>query len=269
MLGNKTASGTAIIDELGAQHIATGDLILYTSADSVLQIAAHEEVVPLASSTGSAKSRERSRIVTRSAASSRVRSSARRARSGAPTTDATSRSCRPRRLCSTTSGTPASRSSASARSGTSSPAEGSAIRCTREGNNDGMHLTLEALATLDRGLLFVNLVDFDMVYGHRNDAAGYRARAREFDALAARAGGRPAPRRRRVHHRRSRQRPDDARHRPHPRAGAAAGVRPPVRPARLGTRASFCDLGQTIAEGLGVAPLARGESFLAALHGPA
>ncbi|HVV48726.1 MAG TPA: phosphopentomutase, partial [Polyangia bacterium] len=48
LLGNKTASGTAIIDELGPQHLATGDLILYTSADSVLQIAAHEEVVPLA-----------------------------------------------------------------------------------------------------------------------------------------------------------------------------------------------------------------------------
>src|SRR5207248_3549997 len=47
LLGNKPASGTAIIDELGERHMATGDLILYTSADSVLQIAAHEEVVPL------------------------------------------------------------------------------------------------------------------------------------------------------------------------------------------------------------------------------
>ena len=47
LLGNKTASGTAIIDELGPRHLATGELILYTSADSVIQIAAHEEIVPL------------------------------------------------------------------------------------------------------------------------------------------------------------------------------------------------------------------------------
>src|ERR1700689_1667815 len=47
LLGNKTASGTVIINELGPQHLATGALILYTSADSVLQIAAHEQIVPL------------------------------------------------------------------------------------------------------------------------------------------------------------------------------------------------------------------------------
>src|SRR5262245_51049621 len=47
VLGNKAASGTAIIDELGAEHLRTGAFIVYTSADSVFQIAAHEEVVPL------------------------------------------------------------------------------------------------------------------------------------------------------------------------------------------------------------------------------
>ncbi len=48
VLGNKASSGTAIIDEFGAQHLATGDWIVYTSADSVFQVAAHEEKVPLA-----------------------------------------------------------------------------------------------------------------------------------------------------------------------------------------------------------------------------
>ena len=133
-----------------------------------------------------------------------------------------------------------------------------------EGNTDGMHLTLEALATLNRGLLFVNLVDFDMVYGHRNDAPGFVRALRELDSwlpeleaalrpgdvvfITADHGNDPTT----------------PGHGPHARAGAAAGVRPRRRPARLGTRTTFCDLGQTIADGLGVAPLAAGESFLAA-----
>ena len=56
-LGNCAASGTEIIKELGEEHMRTGSPIVYTSADSVFQIAAHEEVIPLASCTGSARSR--------------------------------------------------------------------------------------------------------------------------------------------------------------------------------------------------------------------
>ena len=56
VLGNKAASGTQIIDELGAEHMRTGALIVYTSADSVFQIAAHEDVVPVRSSIGPARS---------------------------------------------------------------------------------------------------------------------------------------------------------------------------------------------------------------------
>jgi phosphopentomutase len=82
LLGNKTASGTAIIEELGPEHLRTGALILYTSADSVLQIAAHESPIGRAS-----------------AASSRGRSSASRAPSAAPTTGATSRWFRRRPRC--------------------------------------------------------------------------------------------------------------------------------------------------------------------------
>ena len=132
-----------------------------------------------------------------------------------------------------------------------------------------MHLTLEALATLDRGLLFVNLVDFDMLYGHRNDAAGSRARCVELDRWLPELE--------------AALRPEDAvfitaDHGNDPTTPGTDHTReqvpllafgPAIHPARLGTRASFADLGQTIAEGLGVAPLAHGESFLAALHAPA
>jgi phosphopentomutase len=138
-----------------------------------------------------------------------------------------------------------------------------------EGNTDGLHLTLEALATLDRGLLFVNLVDFDMLYGHRNDAAGFARALVELDRWlpsfegALRAGDVAFI---------------TADHGNDPTTPGTDHTReqvpllafgPNVRPARLGTRASFCDLGQTIADGLGVAPLAHGESFLSALRGPA
>ena len=136
-----------------------------------------------------------------------------------------------------------------------------------EGNDDGMPLTLEALATLDRGLLFVNLVDFDMVYGHRNDAAGFARALAELDA------GCPSWRPRCARTTPCSSPPTTAtiRRRPAPTTPASrcrCWRSDPVRPRALGTRASFCDLGQTIADGLGVAPLPHGESFLAALHVP-
>ena len=131
-----------------------------------------------------------------------------------------------------------------------------------EGNLDGMRLTLEALARLDEGLLFVNLVDFDMLYGHRNDVPGFYAALRALDdwlpafEAVLRAGDVAFI---------------TADHGNDPTAPGTDHTRervpllafgPTVRPAPLGTRASFCDLGQTIAAGLGLAPLAHGQSFL-------
>ena len=138
-----------------------------------------------------------------------------------------------------------------------------------EGNSDGMHLTLEALATLDRGLLFVNLVDFDMLHGHRNDTIGF---ARALGAMD-----------RWLPELEAALRPDDcvfitADHGNDPTTPGTDHTReqvpllafgPAIQPARLGTRPTFADLGQTIADGLGVAPLAHGTSFLAALRGGA
>jgi phosphopentomutase len=130
-----------------------------------------------------------------------------------------------------------------------------------EGNADGMRLTLEALDRLPRGLLFVNLVDFDMVYGHRNDAPGFRAALESLDAW--------------IPELRLRLRPGDvallsADHGNDPTKVGTDHTRervpllafgPGLRAPDLGVRSSFADLGQTAAEALGIAPLQRGTSF--------
>jgi phosphopentomutase len=265
LLGNKAASGTAIIDELGAKHMATGDLILYTSADSVLQIAAHEEVVPLPelyriceAARQIADRHQIGRVIARpfvGVAGAFTRTYNRRDFSVVPPAPTLLDHIRA-----------AGQSVVGIGKISDIFAErGLSFSIHSEGNRDGLHLTLEALATLDRGLLFVNLVDFDMVYGHRNDVAGFARALVELD--------RWLPELERA------LRPEDAvfitaDHGNDPTTPGTDHTReqvpilafgPAIRPARLGARSSFSDLGQTIAEGLGVAPLPNGESFLAAL----
>ena len=269
LLGNKPASGTEIIDELGEQHMASGDLILYTSADSVLQLAAHEQVVPLPelyriceAAREIADRHQIGRVIARpfvGTPGAFKRTYNRRDFSLVPPArtlldhvrDAGQSVIGVGKISDIFAG------------------RGLTFSIHSEGNSDGMHLTLEALATLDRGLLFVNLVDFDMVYGHRNDVPGFARALGELDRWLPDLE--------------TALRPDDAvfitaDHGNDPTTPGTDHTReqvpllafgPAVRPARLGTRPSFCDLGQTIAEGLGVAPLARGDSFLAALRAPA
>jgi phosphopentomutase len=269
LLGNKPASGTAIIDELGAKHMATGDLILYTSADSVLQIAAHEDVVPL---TELYRICEAARQIADRHRIGRVI-----ARPFVGTVGAFKRTYN-RRDFSVVPPAPTLldhiRDAGQSVVGVGKISDifvgrGLTFSIHSEGNRDGMHLTLEALATLDRGLLFVNLVDFDMVYGHRNDVPGFARALAEFDRWLPELE--------------AALRPDDAvfitaDHGNDPTTPGTDHTReqvpllvfgPSIRPARLGPRLSFADLGQTIAEGLGVARLQNGESFLAALHAPA
>lgn len=263
ILGNKTASGTAIIDELGPEQLRSGDLIVYTSADSVLQIAAHEEVIPLD---------ELYRICTAARAIADRHGIGRviaRPFVGAPGQFRRTYNRRDYALV------PPAPTLCDAIVAAGMPVVGvgkiSDIFAARgvseslhsEGNRDGLRLTLEALARLPSGLLFVNLVDFDMLYGHRNDAIGFARGLRELDDWL------PAFR--------AALRPRDvafitADHGNDPTSPGTDHTRervpllafgPPVRPGvALGTRSSFCDLGQTIAAGLGVAPLPRGISFL-------
>ncbi|MES1165156.1 MAG: phosphopentomutase, partial [Verrucomicrobiota bacterium] len=265
LLGNKTASGTAIIDELGVQHMQTGALIVYTSADSVLQIAAHEEIVPLAELY---RICEAARLIADRHHIGRViarpfvgqpgafrRTYNRRDFALVPPAPTLLDDLRAANLDVVGIG----------KISDIFAGRGLSQSLHSEGNTDGLRLTLEALATLDRGLLFVNLVDFDMLYGHRNDVAGFARALGELDAWL------PAFE--------AALRPGDvafltADHGNDPTTPGTDHTRervpllafgPAVRPAALGTRASFCDLGQTIADALGAAALPRGTSFLGAI----
>jgi phosphopentomutase len=266
LLGNKPASGTAIIEELGAKHMATGDLILYTSADSVLQIAAHEEVVPLPELYRICEAARQiadrhgiGRVIARpfvGQVGDFKRTYNRRDFSVVPPAPTLLDHIRDAGQSVVGIG----------KISDIFVGRGLSFSIHSEGNQDGLHLTLEALATLDRGLLFVNLVDFDMVYGHRNDSAGFARALVEMDRWLPELE--------------AALRPEDAvfitaDHGNDPTTPGTDHTReqvpilafgPSIRPARLGTRASFSDLGQTIAEGLGVARLPNGESFLSALH---
>ncbi len=185
-IGNKAASGTAIIDELGVQHLDAGSIILYTSADSVLQLAAHEDVVPIEELYRVCKAARRlcdswriGRVIARpfiGAPGSFSRTSRRKDFSMDPP--------RPTIL--------------NALSGAGWPVtgvgkiydifNGSGITHSikTESNAEGMRKTLETWAHFERGLLFVNLVDFDMLFGHRNNWRGYGEALMAFDAFLPR-----------------------------------------------------------------------------------
>ena len=177
-LGNEPASGTEIIERLGPEHVESGKPIVYTSADSVLQIAAHEEHFGLERLLAlCAEARERTlelgiaRIIARPFVDApEDRSSA----SSGPTTAATSLSRPP---------APTVLDALKQRevpvvgvgkiedifAGT-----GVTLSVHTKGNDDGMRRTTSLARDLALGLVFVNLVDFDMAYGHRRDPAGYR-----------------------------------------------------------------------------------------------
>ncbi|HXI59113.1 MAG TPA: phosphopentomutase [Polyangia bacterium] len=264
-LGNKTASGTAIIEELGAQHMATGKLILYTSADSVLQIAAHEGVVPLPQLYEIC---EKARAI-----ADRYRIGRVIARPFVGTVGKFSRTYNRRdyalvpsepTLCDVIAGAGLDVVGVGKISDIFG-GRGITRSIHSEGNADGLALTLDALPALRRGLLFVNLVDFDMVYGHRNDCPGFAAALRQFDAWLPQF--------------QAALRPGDvafisADHGNDPTTPGTDHTRervpllafgPGVATVDLGARPSFCDLGQTIAQGLGLSPLRNGHSFAAQL----
>jgi phosphopentomutase len=262
ILGNKTASGTAIIEELGERHIASGDLIVYTSADSVLQIAAHEQVIPLPQLYAIC---ERARVI---ADQHRIGRVIARPFVGAPGHFQRTYNRRdyslvppPGTLCEAVvaAGLPVV---GVGKIWDIFAGRGVSESLHSEGNVDGMRLTLDTLHRMPEGLLFVNLVDFDMLYGHRNDVPGFYRGLRELDdwlpafQAALRAGDVAFI---------------TADHGNDPTAPGTDHTRervpllafgPTVRPGPLGVRDSFCDLGQTIAAGLGLPALAHGQSFL-------
>ena len=263
-LGNVVASGTEIIDRLGAQHLPTGKPIVYTSADSVFQIAAHEAVIPVPELYRFCEAAFD--VVVRGLGVGRViarpfvgepgafqRTSNRHDFAMTPTSETLFD-----RL--TARGVPVV---AIGKVGDLFAGRGIARSRPTTRDDEGMDDVLEEMRTAATGLIVANLVDFDTVYGHRNDSEGYAANLERFDERLASV--------------RRALRDDDllvitADHGNDPTTPSTDHSREYVplfvtgaavrRDVDLGVRTTFADLGQTCAEVFGVGTLDHGTSFL-------
>jgi phosphopentomutase len=182
-LGNVAASGTELLDRFGAEHLATGRPILYTSADSVFQVAAHEEVIPL--STLYRWCEEAREMLVPPHNVSRVIARPFRGRPGSfyRTPNRRDYAIEPARNVL----------DEMAARGIQVHAVGKicdifcgrSIATSARANDDrgAMQATFDLLARIDRGFVFTNLNDFDSKFGHRRDARGYAAALEELDGL--------------------------------------------------------------------------------------
>ena len=226
VLGNKPASGTEIIQELGEEHQQTGKWIVYTSADSVFQIAAHEETIPLEELyDGCRVARE---ILTGRHAVGRVIA---RPFVGEPgnyerTPNRHDFSLEPRRPNYLS----LVRDAGNTVYGVGKISDifaGCDIDDSfpTKSNVDGINRTIELLENIDQGLVFVNLVETDMLWGHRNDPVNFHRCLQDFDRRLPDILEALQPGDLLDHHLRPRLRPDDRVDGPLARARAAARVR--------------------------------------------
>ncbi|EJW17211.1 MULTISPECIES: phosphopentomutase [Paenibacillus] len=184
VIGNKPASGTEIIDELGEEHVKTGALIIYTSADSVLQIAAHEEVVPLKELYEIC---EFCREITRDDPYMLGRIIARPfvGEPGNFTRTANRHDYALKPFGRTTMNELQDQGFDVIALGKISDiydGEGITKAIRTKSNMDGMDKFISTLDESFTGLSFLNLVDFDALFGHRRDPKGYGHALEEFDA---------------------------------------------------------------------------------------
>jgi phosphopentomutase len=264
ILGNKPASGTEIIKELGEKHMRTHHPIVYTSADSVFQIAAHEEIIPVNKLYEMCMKARK--ILTGEHGVARV-------------------------IARPFVGEPGSFKRTERRKDFSLPppeetvldmlkkngipvigigkiedlfaGHGLTESIHTKNNSDGMDKLVEAIKKFERGLLFINLVDFDMLWGHRNDPQGFASGLEDFDL--------------RLPEVLNLLRSDDllvitADHGCDPTTPSTDHSREYVpllvygksikKGVNLGTRKSFSDVGKTIAEIFEVSGTRNGESFL-------
>jgi phosphopentomutase len=262
VLGNVAASGTAIVATHGEAHQRTGAWIVYTSADSVFQIAAHEETVPLEELY---RACEIARAIL--VAPNDVSRVIARPFDGAP--GAYARTPNRRDFSIAPPGTTlldALETARIPRAGVGKVDDlfaGRAITAEHGADNaEGIAQILRWLRGPADGFLFANLVDFDQLFGHRNDAPGFHAALRQFDAALPELAGS--------------LREEDllfvtADHGNDPTTPSTDHARecvpvlafgPRVRPVPIGRRETFSDLGATVADWLGIAFRGRGQSFL-------
>ena len=266
-LGNKAASGTQILAELGEEHQRTGKWIVYTSADSVFQVAAHEHTVPpeeLYRACHAAREllvgeHAVSRVIARpftGRPGAYQRTAGRRDFSIAPVgetlLDRLAAAGVPRVGIGKVDDLFAARNITSEHTAT---------------NGDAYRLVERALDETERGFIFVNVIEFDQTWGHRNDVAGFHEGLRELDAwiprLEARATGDDVIILTADHGNDPTTPSTDHSREAVPILALGRGVR--ARP--LGERRTFADIGATVAEFFGVTPPpAVGQSFLAEIR---
>jgi phosphopentomutase len=262
-LGNIPASGTEIIKDLGDEHVRTGSPIVYTSADSVFQIAAHEEVIPLEELYNMCKiARE---LLVGEHAVGRVI-----ARPFVGTSGDYKRTANRHDYSRDFGRTVLNEMDEKGLSvfGVGKIYDiygGSGVngKAGTNGNMDGVDKILDAMKQIDKGLIFTNLVDFDALYGHRNDPQGFAQSLVDFDN--------------RLPQILEALREDDlliltADHGCDPTTEGTDHSREYVpllvygknakQGVDLGTRKTFADIGATLAENFGVTGTGLGESFL-------
>lgn len=263
VLGNKVASGTEIIKELGDEHIKTKNPIVYTSADSVFQIAAHEDVIPVEELYKICRiARE---ILQGEHAVARVIARPFIGKSGeyVRTYNRADFSLTPPHDTLLDNVVKAGMEVVGVgKIWDIFAGQGITKSFHTQGNMDGIDKTLEAMDILERGLVFTNLVDYDMLYGHRNDPEGYAKALEDFDMrlpeilsklgendvliITADHGCDPTT-----------ESTDHSREYV-PILIYGEKIKPGVN---LGTLNSFSDIGQTVADFLGCSSLKNGTSF--------
>ena len=265
-LGNKAASGTEIIKELGEEHMRTGSPIVYTSADSVFQVAAHEEIIPIPELYKICETareilrgpHEVGRVIARpfvGAPGKFTRTANRHDYAVPPPKGMLLDQLVERGVFVQSVG----------KIFDIFLGRGIQASAKTRNNADGMAKTLDAMREMDRGLIFVNLVDFDQQYGHRNDIEGYGAALEQFDGWLPEFDGALGPGDLAIF---------TADHGCDPCVPGTDHTReyvpllaygPGTRAgANLGLRGSLSDIGQTVAQNFG-ASIAHGADFLRTL----
>jgi phosphopentomutase len=173
-LGNYASSGTVILDQLGAEHVRTGYPIVYTSADSVFQVAAHEEVIPLEELYRFCRIARQMLTGEHNVGRVIARPFVGRVGAWKRTPNRRDFSAPPPERTLLDRVVQAGKSVfAVGKIEDIFAGQGITAAVHTENNMDGIDKTLQAMSSSGPGLVFTNLVDFDMVYGHRNNAAGY------------------------------------------------------------------------------------------------
>jgi phosphopentomutase len=268
VIGNKPASGTEILDELGEEQMKTGAWIVYTSADSVFQIAAHEEIIPLEELYEGCRIARRltqgefavGRVIARpyvGQPGAFKRTSNRHDYAVKPPAPTVLNQLKDAGLDTIAVG----------KINDIFSGEGVTESLHTKSNADGIVKTIETMKRSFRGLCFTNLVDFDSLFGHRRDPEGYAGALEEFDRSLPELMGTMSERDLLIL---TADHGNDPVHSgtDHTREYVPLLVWSPALQGSLslGIRSTFADAGATVAENFGVKGIEHGISFLKELQ---